>query len=462
MSANGRKTIVLIGAGSVSFTRGLIADMLFSERPWEVRLCDTSAEALETAEGLARRMLDHRPADVILAADVDRRALLPGADAVVTTIAVGGRRSWETDVFIPRTFGIFQPVGDSVLPGGISRALRHCPVLVDIARDFAELCPEALFINYSNPMSALCRAVRQATDVPVIGLCHGVPHVQRYLADFAGLPRGEVSSVAVGVNHLTWFLELRHRGADAWPQVRRTLEEQSGLEIDRETLGRHIEEAGQKDPEGRPLWTRQPLSWELFRTYGAFPAVLDRHVAEFFPPLCREGGYYGRTLGVETIAFEPVIEHGDTLSQAHHDQARGKAPLETGWATRRGLGEHEQLIEILEACWSDKPRVYSVNLPNTGQVANLPHGAIIECPALVDGRGFHPLAIGELPEGLAGILRRRISSQQLSVDAALSGDRNLLVQALIADGALMPPSRTEALAGELLAAQREHLPQFFR
>ena len=149
--------------------------------------------------------------------------LLSGADVVVTTIGVGSRRAWEADVFIPREYGIYQPVGDTVMAGGISRALRMIPAMVAIAADVIRLCPQALFVNYANPMTANCWAVRRATGADVVGLCHGVFHVQRELAEFIGVLPDEVTCQAVGLNHFTWIYDLRRNGEDAWPLVRSQL-----------------------------------------------------------------------------------------------------------------------------------------------------------------------------------------------------------------------------------------------
>jgi alpha-galactosidase len=178
------KRIVLVGAGSAVFTQGLVADMILSPDlgPWELGLVDIDPQALETAEGLSRRMVEAKGGQVSISASTERRDVLLGADVVVTTIGVGGRRGWEADVFIPRKYGIYQPVGDSVMAGGVSRAMRMIPALVDIARDVKVLCPEALFVNYSNPMTANCWAVRKAAGVPVVGLCHCLFHVERQLA----------------------------------------------------------------------------------------------------------------------------------------------------------------------------------------------------------------------------------------------------------------------------------------
>ncbi|MBD3241256.1 MAG: alpha-glucosidase/alpha-galactosidase, partial [Chitinivibrionales bacterium] len=207
-----REKVVLIGAGSVVFTRGLIADLL--ELGWEAELAlvDIDTDALAVAHRLAAKMIESHNAPVQLSSSADRREALKGASVVITTIGVGGRRAWEQDVFIPRKYGVYQPVGDTAMPGGASRALRMIPAMVAIAQDVAELAPDALFFNYGNPMNPICRGVRKATGVPMVGLCHGVPSVARYLARALGVDHHALSYTAVGVNHLTWFVELFHEG----------------------------------------------------------------------------------------------------------------------------------------------------------------------------------------------------------------------------------------------------------
>lgn len=450
------RKIVLLGAGSAVFTTKLIADLIKSKERWDLGLVDISEENLEVARRLAERMIRLTDAPIRIAATTERRDVLAGSDVIVSTIAVGGRRAWEADVFVPREFGIYQPVGDSVMPGGISRALRQAPVLVAAAEDIADLCPDAWFFNYANPMTANCRAVRKATPVKVIGLCHGVFGVERTLARFIGAAPADVASIAVGVNHLTWLLDLRWRGLDAWPLVRRELARQAG-EVFEETLGEAYADADAGDRSGSV--EDSPFSWELFKLYGAFPAVLDRHVTEFFPEMCRKGAYYGKTLGTEVFSIEGTIENGDRSFARMQEMAFEDAPLPEH-LLKGGTGEHEQLLDILMSLWKNQARVYSVNLPNEGQVRNLPEGAVLESPALVNGSGFYPLGIGEIPTGIASTLVRRLASVELTVDAALTGNLDLFVQALIADGAVTVPGEARRLALALLDAQKAHLPQF--
>ncbi|MBX2998521.1 MAG: hypothetical protein KF893_08440 [Caldilineaceae bacterium] len=441
--------VVLIGAGSVSFTQGLVADMILSGGEWDVHLVDVSAENLAVVHGVVGRMVAHTGASVHLTATDDRRAALLGADAVVCTFGVGGRRAWEQDVFVPRRHGIYQPVGDSVLPGGISRAMRHVPLAVAIAADVTDLCPGALFVNYANPMTAITRAIRKATGAPVIGLCHGVNHTQSYLAEIAGLPLHETSITVVGVNHCTWITEFRHRGRNAWPLIEEALGSQR-------VRAQMVEDAANV---GYAFSGNGALSWELYHLYGAFPAPLDRHVAEFFPALCREDAYYGRTPGVDAFSFEGTIEAGDRSSARMARIARGEEALNVE-ILNHAPGEHEQLVAILQALKGQGSGIFSANLPNAGRVPGVPDEAIIEAMALIDENGVHTLSVGDVPLPLRNQIGHRAAVTEVTVDAALTGDLNLMAQALMMDGAVSRPHAARALAADLVQAQADYLPQF--
>ena len=432
------KKIVLIGAGSAMFTQGLVIDLIRTGRPWRLGLVDIDPQALQVAEGLARRMVEVNEADIQVEASLDRRDLLPGAEVVVTTIGVGGRRAWEADVFIPRKYGIFQPVGDTGMAGGISRSLRLVPDMVDIAGDIVKLCPQALFINYANPMSVICWSVRQATGADILGLCIGVHEVQQELADFIGAPHGEVSCLAAGVNHFTWVYDLRWNGQDAWPLVRAKLAQE------RLRLGEAI---------------RNPFSWSLFEAYGAYPAVNDRHVSEFFPERFPNGRYYGKQLGVDAFSFEGTIAEGDRIYAEMRDLAFGRLPVVKADSSG-DLGEHSQLVEILEAIEGDRRQTFTANLPNRGAVPNLPSHAILELTSAATSRGLRPLSVPDFPDTLAAPLSRKIVAHQLTVQAALQGSRLLFVEALLADGCVSDPAVAGRLADDLLAAHKAYLPQF--
>ena len=428
---------VLVGAGSAVFTRGLVADLIRGGRRCELALVDVSPEALGTATRLAGKMIAAGGAPIALSGATDLREALPGASVVICTVGVGGRRAWEQDVFIPRKHGIYVPVGDTVGPGGSSRALRMIPAMVRVAEAVLELAPGALFFNYGNPMAPVCRAIRKATGAQVIGLCHGVFHVAHELADELGVPRDRLRYTAVGYNHLTWFTHVRARGADAMPALMRIAEEK----------------LAKQSPEPND----NVFSWHRLKLFGAFPAVLDRHVTEFFPQFFRDGSYYGRTLGVDAFSFERTIAHGDEEYAEMQRDAGAEGPLPPDYLERIG-GEHEQVIDIVDSIRGDAGRTYSANLPNTGQAPNLPPGAIVEGPAVADAQGLRPIAQPPLPAALAGALATRYAWVETIVEAALEGSREKFIQALVLDGYVASLDQASALADDLLAAHAAHLP----
>jgi alpha-galactosidase len=429
-----KEKIVLIGAGSAMFTRGLVADLIRRGVEVDLALVDIDPAALDVAERLTQKMIAAGRASITLSASTDRRDVFRDATAIICTIGVGGRRAWEQDVFIPRKHGIYMPVGDTVGPGGTSRALRMIPAMVDVAKDVLDLASGALFFNYGNPMAPVCRAIRKATGANVISLCHGVFHVADYLADALGVPRDDLHYTAVGYNHLTWFTEVRACGQNMLPKLHAL--------------------AKQKSAGGD-----NPFSWQLFDLFGAFPAVLDRHVTEFFPQFFREGRYFGKTLGVEAFSFEGTIAWGDKIHDDTCEVALSNEPLPGDYLDRLS-GEHEQVIDIIDAIRYERGNVYSANLPNTGQVPNLPADIIIEMPAIADGSGLRPIAQPPLPAGLAGTLASRYQWVETTVEAALQGSRDKFIQALVIDGAVNSLAQATSLADDLLIAQKPFLPNF--
>lgn len=452
--------VVLIGAGSTMFTRGLVADLIRRNVPCALGLVDIDPEALAVAEGLTKKMIAAAKAPIALSASTDRRDVLPGATSVVCTIGVGGRRAWEQDVFVPRQYGIYQPVGDSVMPGGTSRALRMIPAMVAIAEDVLDLAPNALFFNYGNPMAPVCRAVRKATGAEMIGLCHGVFHVGNYLAEVLDASPERLRYAAVGMNHLTWFTQIRVDGEDAIPRLRQIAAEKLGYRIDAAQLGTSFAEAGTASRGTISPTLADPFTWQLVELYGAFPAVMDRHITEFFPWLFKgEGSYYGKTLGVDAYSFEGTIAYGDQIYDEMTALALSADPLPADYLERIG-GEHEQVLDIIECIRTDAGCVYSANLPNQGQVTNLPMDAVIECPAIADGSGIHAITQPPLSPGIAGTLATRFQWVETVVDAALTGNRRQFAQALLLDGAVDGVDMAYRLADDLLEAQTAYLPQF--
>ncbi|MFC9058275.1 hypothetical protein ACFTXB_09480 [Streptomyces sp. NPDC057074] len=448
------RVLVLIGAGSAVFTRGLLADLITADDlgSWEIRLVDVNEEALAVAARLARRMVEAREAGnrITVRASADRRTELPGADYVVTCVGVGGRPAWQRDHEICQEHGVYQPVGDSVMPGGISRLLRTVPVMVDVARDIADLAPDAFFFNYSNPMTANVQAMTRYAGARPVGLCHGMHHVQRELAAFAGLPFEETSTLYAGINHLTFIYDFRHNGKDAWPGVRARMERELAEPADPADIGA-IWENGK-------AW-HNPFSWEIFRRYGAYPAANDRHVLEFFPERWAGGDYYGKKLGVDAFSVPEILQWGEDRYQGMRAQAEDDAPLDAA-SFENSTGEQEQLIAIIRSITFDRREMFSVNVPNRGSVPGLPDEAALEVPAVATARGLRPVSVPDLSAPLTAILARRLTSVELATEAAMKGDRGLVVEAMIADGAVTDPDAAVALTDALLDAQRAFLPRF--
>lgn len=449
------RALVLIGAGSAVFTRGLLADLIGARDlgSWEIRLVDVDPTALDVATRLAEAMVAERGVgdSIRVVSSTDRRAVLPGADFVVTCVGVGGRPAWQLDHEIVQRHGIFQPVGDSIMPGGISRLLRTTPVLVEIARDIAELAPDAFFFTYSNPMTANVQAIHADTGLEVTGLCHGVHHIQRELAQLIDAPFERTSTLYAGINHLTFIYDFRLDGQDAWPAIRERVDRELAEDPDPDDIGDIFYDT--------PTAWHNPFAWELFHRYGAFAAAGDRHVTEFFPERFASGDYYGKKLGIDAFSLPEILEWGESRYRGMRRQALGEEPLDTSIFDRSG-GEQEQLIAIIRSITRDSRETFSCNVVNHGLVPGLPDRSAVEIPGIATARGIRPQRVPDLGRPLTAILARRLSSVDIAVEAALTGNRDLVVEAMIADGAVTDAARAAALTDDLLAAQAQHLPTF--
>lgn len=443
-------SFVLIGAGSTVFTPGLIRDLVASPvfAGWTVHLVDLEADAAETMARLGDRIASDRGADLRFVPHVDRREALPGARFVTTTIAVGGAQGWHRDLEIPQRYGIAQTVGDSVGPGGVLRALRHVPEMVAIAEDIAELAPQAQLINYSNPLTANVRAVNARTPVRAIGLCHGTMHTLSKLTADLGLPEDRVHGVFAGLNHLCWLLDLRDGNTDLYPRLRELVGERAG---------------GADAPSTREEGVHLAVSAQLLDLFGLYPAPGDRHLAEFF------GWYLRRADGAaadpddlpwglqggrdETIEY---IEEKSDLWDQLHAQADGRLPVPPADSQ-----EAERLVSITEALVTGVDHVeLAVNLPNRGKISNLPDEAVVEVPAVVGAAGITGLGVGPLPPAIATVLGQRAEQQELTVCAALSGDRTQAIQALALDPLVPNPNVATAILDDAVAEDASTMQRF--
>ncbi len=451
-----KKKMVIIGAGSAMFTQGLVTDLIESNpggHEWSIALCDIDEKVLNDVTLLVRKMLDAKHLDVELTSSPNRCDVLPGADYVVSTIGVGGRRAWEKDVYIPRKYGIFQPVGDTAMPGGISRAMRMVPAMVDIVKDTKRLAPNAHFFNYSNPMAVICRALNKAVDFPVTGLCMGTADSEWYIADYMGYDRKRVTSLAAGINHCTFIYDYRLDGKDVKNEIREKISKEY-----KDRLGSDI--IDQHQPKEDDMFNiGEPFAWDFFLKYGAFPAPGDRHITEFFTEYFRGGEYYGKKLGVDAYSFEETIEWGDKIfdkmvSLAHSDEDLPEEFFD------HSHGEQEQLIGIIDAIERDSRKTYYVNVPNRGAVPNLPQWAVVEIPAVATAGGLVPMYLNNYPNHLACMTTRFLAGVEMTADAALKGDKQLMAEAIMMSGCINDKNAVKKMVDELIEAQKEYLPQF--
>ena len=438
--------IAIIGAGSVVFTRTLVVDILSFPALQEstIALMDIDPYRLQVAHDLVRAIIERRQLPARVEATLDRAAALSGAKYVIVTIQVGGLEAYEYDINIPKQFGVEQCVGDTLGPGGVFRGLRTIPVLLDMAREMDKLCPDALLLNYSNPMAINCWAFAKATGRPHVGLCHSVQGTSRLLASFIGAPYEEVSYKVAGINHQAWFLEFRWKGRDAYPLLRRAAE----------------------DPE---VYGKEPVRFELMKHFGYFVTESSGHASEYNPYFRKNAQAvaelsarfkspedhwfdWGRTGGYLKHCKERLTDYLDEVKQ----QVRGEKPISFERSD-------EYAAYIINAMETNSPTVIHGNVPNTGLITNLPTGACVEVPCLVNGNGIQPTHVGDLPPQLAALNRTNINVQELAVEAALTGDRDLVRQAIKLDpltAAVCTLDQIDAMVDKMFEAEAQWLPEF--
>jgi alpha-galactosidase len=427
--------IVLVGAGSVEFTRNLLGDILTSPalRESAIALHDIDPERLATAERMARWTASAVGASPTISAHLDRREAFVGADFVVNTIQVGGARATQLDFDVPARFGLRYTIADTIGVGGVFRGLRTIPVVLGIAHDMAELCPDAWLLNYTNPLATLVRAVSEATDIRVAGLCHSVFWTVDRLAGYLGLPREEVDAASAGLNHLAFVLRLEHHGRDLYPELRAFVE------------------AGRVPDDDL-------VRAALYRRFGFYPTESSEHHAEYNP------WYIGKSdaAGDAVERFHiPIGEYLDRVAHNLDEYAETKRMLDAGEPfeiERSG----EYAATIAEAVTTGVPARIVVNTMNHGAlIPNLDRDACVEVPALVDGLGVHPVAMGPLPVHLAAYVRGAVDMQALTVRAALDHDRAAIGHAVMTDPIVQARLTLDdawRLTDQMIEAEAEWLP----
>jgi alpha-galactosidase len=472
--------IAFIGAGSTVFARNLLQDLFTFPELHEstIALMDIDPGRLADTEAVTNRLAESAGARPTIEATTDLCRALDGADYAINMIQVGGYRpSTVIDFEIPKRYGLRQTIGDTLGIGGIMRALRTIPVMLDFGRQMEELCPDVIFLNYTNPMAMLCMAMNRATAIRTVGLCHSVQGTAEDLAGWLGVPVDQVTYVCAGINHVAFYLRFERDGEDLYPALRQLANERR-----------------------EPAWER--VRFEVFRRFGYFVTESSEHFSEYVPWFIKQGrddliARYNIPLDEYPARCEDQIaewgEYRAALTSPepealarYQEQRRGqlkgmterrlalcaredpelaatlrqealshRADDETGHS-----GEYGTLI--IHSIETGQPRVVYGNVTNRSSIANLPATSCVEVPCLADRNGVQPTLVGTLPPQLAALMQTNINVQELTVEAALTGKREHVYQAAMLDphtAAELDPEQICALVDDLLEAHGSMIPE---
>ena len=425
--------VAFIGAGSVVFAKRLVTDILHypSLRECTLSFMDIDEKRLRMITKWTARLVEQEGLPARIESTMDRRQALKGADFVILMIQVGGLKPFEVDVSVPLRYGVDQSVGDTLGPGGVFRALRTIPVLLDICDDMSKLCPKALLINYVNPMAMNCWAMNKHGKIKSVGLCHSVQGTARQVAGYMDIDFDDVSYWCAGINHMAWYLKYEYKGKDAYPLLWKAM----------------------KKPK---VFAKDRVRFEMMKHLGYFITESSWHLSEYCP-------YFRRAKKTIKKFEAPTGWYLDICKrgwQKHYkdiqDQIDGKKPIVMD--SSQEYGSH-----IMNAMVTGERFRFNGNVPNTGLITNLPQGSTVEVPIYADKTGIHPSYVGDLPPQLAAMNRTNINVQELAVEAAITGDRRLAFQAVMMDpltAAVCDIWDIRKMVDEMLKKQKKWLPQF--
>jgi alpha-galactosidase len=421
----------MIGAGSVVFVKNLLTDLLSLPelKGCTIALHDIDPERLQTAAMMARWTGDQLNAGAHIEQHADRRASLVGADFVINMVQIGMHQATLLDFAIPRRYGLKQTIADTVGIGGIFRGLRTIPFMLSLTSDMRAVCPDAVLMNYTNPMSILTWAVyRVFPEQRVVGLCHNVQLTARDLAGYLGVDFRRLSFDCAGINHMTWFLRLAIDGEDAYPRLRRAAE----------------------DPA---IFAKDKVRFELLRQLGWFVSESSEHTAEYTPYFLRRDD--------QIAEYDvPVDEYIRRSERNLHRYVETRRKLLAGedFSLERSV---EFGSDIVHAMLTGETRLIYGNVENRGLIENLPEGSCVEVPVVVDRNGLRPCHVGSLPPELAAHCAPHVFVQDLVVRAALDGDRDRVYRAAMLDrhaASVLTLKEIRAMVDELIEAHGEAMP----
>ena len=421
----------MIGAGSVVFSRNLTGDILsYPEfRNAAFSYMDVDRQRLEVGAALCGKAAKALGAEPTIQATLDRREALRDADFVINMMQVGGFDSTLVDFEIPRRYGLNFTIADTTGPGGMFRALRTFPLLRDLCRDMEELCPHAILLNYSNPMSMNMQTITRTSSVRAAGLCHSVQGTFEQLMGYLGEDPSQVAFVCAGINHMAFYLRLEKDGQDLYPRL-------FGA------MGRY------------DVYITNKVRFELMKRFGYFVTESSEHNAEYNAHFIPHGPEQIARFDVPIDEYlrrcDAIVDEFERLRRL----SRSEEPIEVRRSPEYGSA-------IIHSVVTGTPRVVYGNMPNRGAIANLPATAIVEAPTLVDRTGLQLTTVGELPPQLVGYMMSHVTQHELFIRAALEGRRDHIYQACMLDpltAAVLTPDQIVEMCDELIAAHRPLLP----
>ena len=441
--------VAFIGGASMTWMPSFAADFLGYEplRGSTLVLMDQDAGHLDTMLRYVKRMRDERGGDIDFEVTAERDEALDGADFVITTFMAGGHQYWSKDVSIALSHGIQEPAGMSVGPGGLMQGLKAVPAIVEVAQDMEDLCPDATLLNYTNPMSSITLGVSRYSAIPVAGVCPGIYGYLGKIGEALNVARESIRCRAAGVNHMNWITELTAAGRDLLKEWR----DYTAMHA------RKLADGYESKYAAAYAQGMDVVSRTLYETYGAWPIPGDGHTSEFMPYFIRKGVDVG-VYGMKHDYIEERVERRKGVWGQIEAAAAGQTPLLHG-----GYESVEKAEQMIGSIVYNEGKAFTLNVPNDATIANVVSEAIVEVSVVCDAWGFHPVQFGDLPPAIAAWTNLYAAVQDLTVEAAMSGDRKLALQALLMDPLCysLDISEVSAMLDEMLAASRPVLPRFF-
>ena len=433
--------IAFIGAGSFGFTRNLVRDILTFPllKDATLSLMDIDAERLDYIKRAVERIVAEGNYPAKVQATMDRVEALQGADAVICTILAGGVQVWRHDIEIPKRYGVDINVGDTRGPAGVFRALRTIPVMLSICRDMERYCPNAILLNYTNPMAMLCRAMQRESSIKVTGLCHSVQGTAAMLARWIGAPMDEITYTCAGINHQAFYITYEWNHRDAYPLIREAVEK----------------------PE---IYQEEIVRNEMFKHLGYYVTESSGHNSEYnwwfrkrpdlIEKYCTHGT--GWNPGVYAYILNSYLQREKDWKSDIIAWLEDPKPLNLS----RG---HEYASAIINAYVGGEPYRFNGNVPNKGLIPNLPQDACVEVPVYADRNGFNAISVGPLPPQCAALVNVSIACEEMAVEGCLRGDPTMVFHAIAYDpltASVLSLAEIRRMVNEMFAQNRDYLPTF--